>query len=415
MLIHQHRLDRRLALRDRRVELLVRQRHRVGTEPGLVRVQLDRAEPARIPQHEVATVGEVHAESMPLRDAPIARVEQRVTRFDVVDEHPPAHTEMNADAHVGIFRVEHDLLAAPPCGRERVADQRVPQCGRGRSPLHEPGVGRVHLARSPVATRTVRARRGRLRPRGSRASTGRLCGRLRGVPLWDEVGDDCFRRRYDSFDLNIGVVRGSDGFLVIDTRCHAGEARELLDDLRELGSMPVRRIVNSHWHFDHCWGNATIRAVSPGVEIWGHAHLAAPDAAREIEESKEWLRVVRPEWADELDHVEIVPPDHLVTDEATIDLGNREVTLRHPGRGHTDNDIVVVVPDADVVFAGDIVEESGPPAYGTDCFPLDWPATNARLLEWITPDRDRRARPRRCHRPHVRRRRKPTQSRASRP
>jgi glyoxylase-like metal-dependent hydrolase (beta-lactamase superfamily II) len=46
----------------------------------------------------------------------------------------------------------------------------------------------------------------------------------------------------------------------------------------------------------------------------------------------------------------------------------------------------VIVPDADVLFAGDIVEESGPPMVGEDSFPLEWPATNRRLLEWITDD-----------------------------
>jgi glyoxylase-like metal-dependent hydrolase (beta-lactamase superfamily II) len=78
-------------------------------------------------------------------------------------------------------------------------------------------------------------------------------------------------------------------------------------------------------------------------------------------------------------------PDRLVVDEATIDLGDRGLTLRHLGRGHTDNDLVVAVAGADVVFAGDIIEESGPPAYGDDSYPLEWPNTNLRLLEWIAP------------------------------
>jgi glyoxylase-like metal-dependent hydrolase (beta-lactamase superfamily II) len=202
--------------------------------------------------------------------------------------------------------------------------------------------------------------------------------------VWDEVGDDCFRRRYESFDLNIGVVRGADGFLVIDTRCNRAEALELLDELRQLGSMPVRRIVNSHDHFDHHWGNATIRSEYPGVEIWAHAKLAEPDEASAAR-ARKWLRDVRPEWTD-LATIEVVPPDHVVVEIATIDLGNRAVEVRSPGRGHTDNDLVVVVSDAGVVFAGDIVVESAPPAYGHDSFPLEWPATNAQLLEWIQAD-----------------------------
>ena len=129
VLVHEHRLDRRRSLPERVVELRERQRHRVGTEPALVGVELDRAEPARIAQHEVAAVGEVHAEAMPLRDAPVARVEQRVAGLLVVDEHAAAHAEVHAEAHVGVAGVQHDLLAPPARRRERVADERVPQRG----------------------------------------------------------------------------------------------------------------------------------------------------------------------------------------------------------------------------------------------------------------------------------------------
>lgn len=85
----------------------------------------------------------------------------------------------------------------------------------------------------------------------------------------------------------------------------------------------------------------------------------------------------------ELEEVVVTPPGHLVGDAGSIDLGDREVVLRHLGRGHTDNDLVVAVPDAGVVFAGDLVEESAPPAYGGDSFPLDWPATAGRLLDLV--------------------------------
>ena len=56
------------------------------------------------------------------------------------------------------------------------------------------------------------------------------------------------------FDLNIGVVRGSDALLVVDTRADLRQADELLDELRWFGR-PVRWVVNSHWHFDHVFGN----------------------------------------------------------------------------------------------------------------------------------------------------------------
>jgi glyoxylase-like metal-dependent hydrolase (beta-lactamase superfamily II) len=74
-------------------------------------------------------------------------------------------------------------------------------------------------------------------------------------------------------------------------------------------------------------------------------------------------------------------PDRLVDDAAVLDIGGREVVLRFLGRGHTDHDLVVEVEtggEANVVFAGDLVEEGAPPAF-EDAFPAEWPATLGRL------------------------------------
>src|SRR4029077_11041902 len=75
----------------------------------------------------------------------------------------------------------------------------------------------------------------------------------------------------------------------------------------------------------------------------------------------------------------ITPPTVLVGDAMTLDLGGTTAELLHLGRGHTDNDLLVHLPASGVWLVGDLVEESGPPAYGPDSFPLDWPGTIARL------------------------------------
>ena len=69
-----------------------------------------------------------------------------------------------------------------------------------------------------------------------------------------------------------------------------------------------------------------------------------------------------------------------MAERVTLDLGDRAVELVDLGRGHTGNDLVVVVPAAGVVFAGDLLEESAPPAFGDDCFPLEWPATAGAVV-----------------------------------
>lgn len=168
---------------------------------------------------------------------------------------------------------------------------------------------------------------------------------------WLEVRDRVYCRRYEPWDVSVGVVVGRDGVVVVDTRATLGEGRELAADVRALDSRPPLWVVNTHCHFDHTAGNP---AFSPPAETAGHPTLDPS-------------------------------PGLPVADRATIDLGDREVEVRYLGRGHTGGDLVVVVGDAGVVFAGDLVEESGPPAYGDDCHPLDWPATAARLFGLIGP------------------------------
>ena len=192
---------------------------------------------------------------------------------------------------------------------------------------------------------------------------------------WQEVGDRVYRRRYRSLDLNVGAVVGDDEVLVVDTRSFAAEAVRLLDDLRALTRLPCRQVVNTHAHFDHCFGNATLRPAA----IWGHERCAAHLRAR-ADQERQHLLCWLPEAAGELEGLALDPPDRTVADAgADLDVGGRRVELRFCGRGHTDHDLVVVVPDAGVVFCGDLVEEGAPPVYGSDAFPLEWPATLDRL------------------------------------
>jgi glyoxylase-like metal-dependent hydrolase (beta-lactamase superfamily II) len=210
--------------------------------------------------------------------------------------------------------------------------------------------------------------------------------------VWDEVGDGCFRRRYRSFDLNIGVVRGSDALLVVDTRANRRQADELLAELAAFGR-PVRWVVNSHWHFDHTFGNqrfvdraqgrghsAGAADVSAALELWGHADL--PEMMRGYEpELEAGFHRSDGEASEEYDGIVLTPPDHLVRQNERLDLGDRSVELVHVGLGHTNNDLTVVVPGSAVVFAGDLLEQSAPPSYGDDSFPLSWPGTARALLE----------------------------------
>ena len=200
---------------------------------------------------------------------------------------------------------------------------------------------------------------------------------------WVEVGDRVWCRRYQPYDVTVSVVRGDRGLVVVDTRSSHLEADEVIDHLAELGPAPVHAVVNTHAHFDHTFGNQ--RFAELGVPVWGHelvpAHLDAferPDLAelqdRDDEEAATWRGVV------------VTPPTVLVGASGSIDLGDRAVETHHLGRGHTDNDLFLHVPDAGVWLAGDEIEQSGPPMYGSGSFPLDWPQTIDRFLGLVGED-----------------------------
>jgi len=192
---------------------------------------------------------------------------------------------------------------------------------------------------------------------------------------WVALGDGVFAKRYASLSLNIGAVICGDGVLVVDTRAHHAQARELASDLQRLTPSPVRWVFNTHHHWDHTFGNAVFRP----APIWGHVRCA--EVLRDRGEAMRAQVVAwAPDHADLFEEVDIVPPDHTFGSEATLSFGGREVRFRHLGRGHTDNDAIVEIPDAGVVFAGDLIEEGNPPAF-QDSFPLEWPDTVASLLE----------------------------------
>lgn len=197
------------------------------------------------------------------------------------------------------------------------------------------------------------------------------------LETWLEIGDRVFTRRYRFFDQQIGVVLGGGDVLVIDTRVTERLGREIRDDLRELTRDPVTLVVNTHWHHDHTFGNHVFRPAT----IWGHERC--PVRLLEVgERMRGELAEGLPELAADFAEVTIDPPDRVFSEHTAIEVGDRRVNLRYLGRGHTDSDIVVEVPDAGVLFAGDLLEAGATPYFG-DGYPLDWPETVSRLTELV--------------------------------
>lgn len=144
---------------------------------------------------------------------------------------------------------------------------------------------------------------------------------------------------------NAGFVIGDDGVAIIDSFQYPEAAELLLIEIRKLTALPVRYVINTHHHIDHVAGNGVLK--DAGALTVAHRNVV------------EWLRTenlkfYEPEQAEERALVEGLPlPDVLVDDQLTIRLGARRLELRALP-GHSGGDLIVAVPDAQVLFAGDL-------------------------------------------------------------
>ena len=204
-----------------------------------------------------------------------------------------------------------------------------------------------------------------------------------------EVADRVWIRRHPWLDVTTTAVGGSDGVLVVDTGGSGTVARDHVDAVGRLGAGEVLAVVNTHWHFDHSFGNAVFHDSWPQAAFWAHEDAVSELARRGAGARAELSTPGHPDSAGheaEIAETEVRVPEHSFSAARVLDLGGRLVELLHPGRGHTAGDAVLHVPDARVLLAGDLVEESGAPCYGDDSYPLDWPGTLGVLLDMLGED-----------------------------
>jgi glyoxylase-like metal-dependent hydrolase (beta-lactamase superfamily II) len=169
------------------------------------------------------------------------------------------------------------------------------------------------------------------------------------------MGDGVFARRYAELDLTVGLVVGDGACLVVDTRGDEAQGAEFAVAVRDITAAPWT-VVLTHAHFDHVLGTA---AFEP-AQVWAHeraAKLLVPGAdLGRVEFVREYQAAGRAEDTRLLAAARVIAPDRTVCERASVDIGGRTVHFDHFGPAHTDGDLVVSVPDARVVFVGDLVE-----------------------------------------------------------
>jgi cyclase len=195
--------------------------------------------------------------------------------------------------------------------------------------------------------------------------------------------------------------------IVIDDHVSPAAAWVLLEELKAITDKPVTTVVNTHFHFDHAHGN---QIFGPEVQIIGHEFtrraLLDDPVSKPLYQSfynfktlEGQIETLKKRIADEKDpaaraklqtqlsstennyasqkELRPTPPNVTLTTQMTLHRGNREIQIRHLGRGHTAGDVVVYLPNEKVVITGDLLTAST--SNMSDSYPLEWAAALEEL------------------------------------
>ncbi len=204
---------------------------------------------------------------------------------------------------------------------------------------------------------------------------------------------------------NTTVIIGDRGVLVVDSCLLPSSAREDIEQIRKWTDKPVTWLLNTHWHFDHTLGNRTYAEAFPAIQIVAHTATrktiadynpgavarypgragrfrkilesgkdtdGSPLTAGERKDYERSLAGLAPV-VEEFKNTTQLAPNVVFDDTLDIDLGNRQVQIRHLGPGNTAGDTLVYLPTEKILVTGDLLVHPIPYFFGG--FPVDFPRT----------------------------------------
>jgi glyoxylase-like metal-dependent hydrolase (beta-lactamase superfamily II) len=180
---------------------------------------------------------------------------------------------------------------------------------------------------------------------------------------------------------NIGVIAGTQSVLVVDTGLGSENAQSVLDFARDVARGRRLYLTSTHFHPEHAFG----AHVFTGEATFLVNRAQADDLAAKGPGYLAMFNGLGPAVAKRLEGTRVPTPDLVYEDSYDLDLGGRVVRLQPVGRAHTRGDQVITVPDADVLFTGDLAETGQfaifPwfPPHDTDVSGLGWIEVMARL------------------------------------
>jgi glyoxylase-like metal-dependent hydrolase (beta-lactamase superfamily II) len=192
---------------------------------------------------------------------------------------------------------------------------------------------------------------------------------------FDQIGMGLYAYTAEG-DPNTGIIVGDDGVMVIDAQATPAMAGDVIARVAKVTDKPVKYVLLTHYH--------AVRVL--GASAFKGAEILASNATRDLiaergeqdmdSEIGRFPRLFRTaETISGLTWPTITFPDQI-----SVWLGRREVRIIHVGRGHTAGDVIAIVPDAGVVFSGDLVEYKSA-CYCGDAHFTEWLATLDHLAE----------------------------------
>ena len=213
---------------------------------------------------------------------------------------------------------------------------------------------------------------------------------------------------------NNPVIVGDNEVMVVDTGTSPAAARAMIDDLKVITDKPVKYVVNTHFHYDHTDGN---QVYAGRADIIAHEYVkyaiekldvlhrepyktsqltnvpnridtlkkqiaGEQDEARKATLQRQ-LATAEAGW-EALKEIMPTPPNKTYSKKMTVKVGRHNVELLFLGRGHTNGDTVVYLPQERIVCTGDLMESAL--AYMGDAQFDEWVTTLDALkkLEWDT-------------------------------
>jgi glyoxylase-like metal-dependent hydrolase (beta-lactamase superfamily II) len=227
-----------------------------------------------------------------------------------------------------------------------------------------------------------------------------------GDGIWAAVAEVRYK-----VNSNAAVIETNDGIVIVDTHSKPSAARSLYKEIQAVSKKPVRKIINTHFHWDHWQGNEVYLSANPGLEIitteQTKQNLTTPDVGvggvpfiekqlaalpGEIAKLKDDIQkapnaevkgrlqsnLAQAEaYFQELKQIKPALPTRTVSKTVTLQEGGREIQLHVLGRGHTNGDLYIYMPKEKVVATGDAVVDWMP--FLNDGYPEEWAQTVAAL------------------------------------